>query len=293
MGILVNLKRLFGRPVSGVLPPSGTPEAASAPRSQVGAGGTAFVPSFQPFKPERKNTDWVEKRQQEEWEMFGSTVTRDTYPHMYPHGQVWERFRSQAEVEFATAFDRLGLPWEYEPLKFAMGPKHISYTPDFRVAGLSIPGSERPLYIEVKWFGEDMNLTKYVRFTKWYNCDLLVLAHYDRDLWKRAQRWKVRPRPDVLKPSTHMYYLILRCTHCDCYIDFPRDELPAEDYQPPNQEPQGYESSFRREPCVCKGKPVERIVVEDWFLIQAGAISTQRASDIVHLSLTLQAYARF
>jgi hypothetical protein len=255
----------------------------------VGAGAAGFVPSIQPFKPERKNTDWVEKRQQEEWKACGATLTPDTYRHLggpfhhalFDDGYGWDRFRSEVEVEFATAFDRLGLQWEYEPLKFDMGPRHVSYTPDFKVAGLSIPGSNRPLYIEVKWFGEEMNLTKYVRFTKWYNCDLLVLAHYDRDLWKRAQRWKARPRPDVLKPSMHMYYLILRCKQCDCYIDFACDELPAEDYLPTDQE-YGFDSPIRqREPCVCRpypwwmhdqGKPVERLVVEDWFLIQAGVV---------------------
>ena len=88
-----------------------------------------------------------------------------------------ERFRSREEVEWAQAFDRVGLQWDYEPLKFDLGPDHHSYTPDFKVAGLVNPDSTRALYIEVQWFGEAMDLTKYVRFTEWYNCDLLVLRY--------------------------------------------------------------------------------------------------------------------
>lgn len=299
MGILATLRRLFASPVSRAPLVPGIPRtdvegpgaceqlvAPNAQIPQVGVGATAFVPSFKPFKPERKNTEWVEKKQQEEWEEFGDVLTHSTYRYGYLErdtdgyftGRFKEMFRSEVEGEWAEAFDELGLQWEYEPLKFAMGPKHFSYTPDFKVAGFSIPDSKRPLYIEVKWFGEDMNLSKYVRFTEWYNCDLLVLAHYDRDLWQRAKRWKKRPRPNVLKPEKHRYYLILRCTHCDNYIDFPSEELPAEDYQPPNlvQRWQYDSSVWGRESCVCEGKPIERIVVPDDFLIQAGTIGRGR-----------------
>ena len=231
------------------------PVVPNAQIPQVGVSATAFVPSFKPFKAEKK----LEGR--ERIRSDGS-IDNCNYPYSYYNLDLddtlrCECFRSPVEVEWAEAFDRLGFQWEYEPLKFDMGPKHFSYTPDFKLAGLSIPDSNRPLYIEVKWFGEDMDLTKYVRFTEWYNCDLLVLAHYDRDLWQRAKRWKKRPRPTVLKPEKHRYYLMLRCTHDDSYSYVPCDELPAEDYAPSNL-------------------PIERIVVPDDFLIQAGTIGRGR-----------------
>jgi hypothetical protein len=158
-------------------------------------------------------------------------MTKDTYPHVYGVSrdvdgnltlEFKERFRSITEVEWATAFDRLGLQWEYEPLKFDMGPKHFSYTPDFRVPELATPGSGRTLYIETKWFGETMDLTKYVRFTRWYNCDLLVLAH-DEGIARKKDI-------DVLKPKNKRYFLILKCAQCDSYDWFPCDELPTDDY---------------------------------------------------------------
>lgn len=154
------------------------------------AGTGSFAPSFKPFKPVRKNEMWVERKQQAELDKFGCTLTKDTYPYAYfagrdADGQLTpkcrERFRSKEEMEWASAFDELGLSWEYEPFKFDMGPKHFSYTPDFKVSGLSLPGSNRVLYVETKWFGEEMDATKYVRFTEYYNCDLLVLAC--GDLW--------------------------------------------------------------------------------------------------------------
>jgi hypothetical protein len=186
-----------------------------------------------------------------------------------------------------------------------MGPKHFSYTPDFKVAGLSIPDSNRPLYIEVKWFGEDMDLTKYVRFTEWYNCDLLVLAHYDRHLWERAKRWKKRPRPNVLKPEKGGYFLVLRCPKCNAHDCFPYNEPPTDDYirlverRPPKPYsrrksdyyealetfPFGYRlqadgtfwlTTERDHPSACQEQPIERIVVPDDFLIQAGSVGRGR-----------------
>jgi hypothetical protein len=227
-----------------------------APTSRASFDETAFAPSFRPYKAERNLSNDI-YRFEYGWDADGNSPT---FPYR-------ERFRSPAEVEWAAAFDRLELPWEYEPLKFDMGPELHSYTPDFRVTGLTIPGSNRPLYIEIKWFGEDMDLTKYVLFTKWYNCDLLVLAHYDRELWKRAKRWKKRPRPNVLKPEKQRHYLILKCAQCDAYDYFPCDENTLE---------QRRLCDWRHASCIRQGKFVEQIVVPDDFLIQAGAIRTGR-----------------
>lgn len=209
----------------------GEPLRSAAPIPRVSVDDSAFIPTFRPFKPERKNADWAEKKQQEEWEEFGSVRTRDTYPHGYGLDldkrrsgfPFKEKFRSKAEVEWAAAFDLLGLVWEYEPLKFDMGPKYFSYTPDFRVSGLSVPDSTRDLYIEVKQFpNEEMNLSKYVRFTEWYRCDLVVLAHEGCDALKK--------RGDVLKARDKRYFLVLRCSQCNTYDWFPFTELPSDDY---------------------------------------------------------------
>src|SRR5882724_8875789 len=132
-------------------------------------------------------------------------------------------FDPRGEIEWAAAFDRLGLAWEYEPLKFDMGPKYFSYTPDFRVSGVLGPDSTRDLYIEVKQFpDEETNLSKYARFTEWYRCDLLVLAHEQCDVLKK--------RGDVLKPKNNRYFLILRCSQCNTYDWFPFTELPSDDH---------------------------------------------------------------
>lgn len=160
-----------------------------AERPPLSVPDSCFFPSFAPFKPTRQNSASVERRQQEEYEEFGDWVTSDTFPFRYgvaldANGEITlrprERFRSAEEVKWAETFDALGLDWEYEPLKFDMGPNHFSYTPDFRITDLSVPGSSRSLFIETKWFGEEMLLTKYVRFTEWYECDLLVLAYRKR-----------------------------------------------------------------------------------------------------------------
>jgi len=314
--LLATFRRLFASPVSRASSPSGIPPTdvecpgaceqpvvPSAQIPQVGVRGTAFVPSFKPFKAEKK----LEGR--ERIRSDGS-IDNCNYPHSYYNLDLddtlrSECFRSPVEVEWAEAFDRLGLQWEYEPLKFDMGPKHFSYTPDFKVAGLSIPDSNRPLYIEVKWFGEDMDLTKYVRFTEWYNCDLLVLAHYDRNLWERAKRWRARPRPNVLKPEKERYFLVLKCTQCNAYDWFPYNEFPSDDYirlverrprKPYSRRksdyyealetfPFGYRlepdgtfwlTTERDHPSACQEQPIERIVVPDNFLIQAGTVGRGR-----------------
>ena len=188
-----------------------------------------------------------------------------------------------------------------------MGPKHFSYTPDFRVAGLSIPDSHRPLFIEVKGYpNEDMDLTKYVRFTEWYGCDLLVLAI---------------ERGDVLSPENMRYCVVLRCKRCDDYFWFPCDEWPTDDYirqqidaalpfigraweyprkKPPpalafrlacdgkrlsEQAIQEYRAGAanvwqllaalmpcRSQPTECMDSPVGRTIVSNYFLIQAGEL---------------------
>lgn len=330
----------------GVHPESRSKAVAPiAPTPQGTFYKTPFVCSFEPFRPERKNQNWVEKKQQEEWEEFGHEVTSDTYPHGYglerdADGNLTfrfkEKFRSVTEVEWAKTFDRLGLQWEYEPLKFDMGPEHFSYTPDFRVAGLSIPDSNRALYIETKWFGEAMDLTKYVRFTEWYNCDLLILA---------------QDKGGVLRPEKQRYFLILKCAHCGTYDWFPYNEVPTDDclrlverrpVRPPggytdieerfpfgyrleadgtfwlmtgepspssvanlglseNVHPAAREAAiagladrmpFRHHPSVCQETPLERIIVPNYFLIQAGTIGKGRVvlpdgtSDARHISYT-------
>jgi hypothetical protein len=98
-----------------------------------------------------------------------------------------------------------------------MGPKHFSDTPDFRITGFSIPGSDRPVYIEVKRFPDDVDLTRYARFTEWYNCGLVVLAHQ---------------KGGVLKPRKERYFLVLRCQPCNTYECLACDQPSPEDYRP-------------------------------------------------------------
>lgn len=212
--ILKTLRRLFTsaalrspRTVDVPVASAGVPHqhVESAPAATVPSHyKTPFVRSFEPTKIETP------------------LRSRSIYQHGYGglHLQAGtlqfnNAFRSQVEVGWAKAFDALGLSWEYEPMKFDMGPEHFSYTPDFRVEGLSIAGSDHPLYIEVKWFGEDMYLTKYARFTEWYNCDLLVLAHDEGG---------------VLRPRKGQYFLILKCPDCSTYDWFPCDGTPTNDY---------------------------------------------------------------
>lgn len=261
-----------------------------APIPEASVGGAGFVPSYKPFKPEKKLiVEWEDPAGVTQWRdkyPFGYGIGRDAEGNLT--GRFKEVFRSSEEVKWAEGFDELGLPWEYEPLRFDMGPQHFYYTPDFRVTGLSIPNSNRPLYIEVKWFGEDVDLTKYVRFTKWYDCDLLVLAH-DAGPSKRVRR-----RNSVLKPQKQRHFLVFRCTHCDTYECFPLAEIllverrdfirpegktydchpcngmPPDHYLPPSWE---YSHAATR-PSACQGKPIERMVIPNYFIIQAGTVLT-------------------
>jgi hypothetical protein len=204
--------------------------------------------------PNSGSIDWVwrkpfmpEKMLMYEWRARG----REEHNYPWRHEYDNDLFRSSAEVEWARTFDELGVPWESEPLRFDMGPKHFSYTPDFRLTGLSIPGSNRPLYIEVKRFPDEVDLTKYIRFTAWYNCDLLVLAHQ---------------KGGVLYPRKARYFVVLRCPRCNTYECFACDQGSAEDYRPPHG------------PSVCQACQgiFERMFLPSYFLIQEGTIRTGR-----------------
>jgi hypothetical protein len=261
--LLTALRRLFGTLLSRGTPSPGIPDAGVvvpkpdrnlpaplAPNPQPSPYKTPFVRSFEPLKTEKK------------------LISGGIYPHGYRFDfdalRFKEVFRSPVEVEWAKAFDKLGLPWEYEPLKFDMGPEHVSYTPDFRVTGLSIPDSNRALYIEVKWFGEPMYLTKYVRFTEWYNCDLLILAHNSGG---------------VLRPRKEKYFLVLKCAQCNAYDCFACGERPTASYRPQPAacvtEPPFAASGSGGCPR-CQATRLERIVVPSFFLIQAGTIGKGR-----------------
>jgi hypothetical protein len=216
--------------------------AASIPLSEVmcpppNSGSIEWV-WRKPFKPE--------KMLMYEWGARG----REEHNYPWRYNYYNDLFRSSAEVEWAKTFNQLGLPWESEPLKFDMGPKHFSYTPDFIVTGLSSPGSDRPLYIEVKRFPDEVDLTKYVRFTEWYNCDLLVLAHQ---------------KGGVLKQRKARYFVVFRCPRCNTYECFACDHRTTEDYRP------------RNGPSVCQAcqGTFERVVLPNYFLIQEGTIRTE------------------
>jgi hypothetical protein len=234
------------------------PARSTAPARAASHKQTARVPLSEVMcpPPNSGSIEWVwrkpfkpEKMLLCEWRAKGREERNYPWPHEYNN----DLFRSIAEVEWAKTFNQLGLPWESEPLKFAMGPQHVSYSPDFTITGLSFPGFDRPLYIEVKRFPDDVDLTKYVRFTEWYHCDLLVLAHQ---------------RGGVLKPRKEGYFLVLRCPRCDTYECFACDGPPPEDYQPPHAPP------------VCQAcqSPFARVAVPNYFLIQQGTIATGRVA---------------
>lgn len=250
MGILAEIRRLFTgivshRPSQPSISTAGArsetfdkPVGPVVPAPVVTGSETEFVPSFQPFK--------ARKMPLPEWESKGRST--DNYPWRYEYGN--ELFRSNAEVEWAKTFDQMGLAWVSEPLKFDMGPIHVSYTPDFIVAGL-IPDSNRALYVEIKRFPDAVDLTKYVRFTEWYNCDLLVLAHQ---------------KGGMLKPRKEKHFIIFRCAHCNTYDCFSCNGLITEDHLLP----------FGSPVCqVCQG-PFTRMVVPNYFLIQAGIVGPGR-----------------
>lgn len=72
-------------------------------------------------------------------------------------------FRSILEARWATFFTDRGLEWEYEPFKFPIGDKGLTYTPDFRVEGIGI--------IEVKPYWDALaesidRIEKYIEKTK-------------------------------------------------------------------------------------------------------------------------------
>ena len=212
-----------------------------------------FVPAFDPFKPPKKLTRCVK-------DLDGREHLESNYPYEYG-GEV---FRSSVEARWAKTFQELGLGWEYEPLRFDMGTEerfdangrsrgsYYSYTPDFVVPSLLVPGRDRPLYIEVKQFPDLVDVGKYVAFTDWYDCDLLVLAHRSGGVLHPRQK----------------YFLITRCPRCGFYDCWSCNDRPAEDHVPP--------SGFARDCCsTAQANPawmLERMVVGNYFLIQSGAI---------------------
>lgn len=48
------------------------------------------------------------------------------------------RFRSRLEARWAVFFDRLNIPWEYEPQGYVVGPQQVPYLPDFWLPELSL-----------------------------------------------------------------------------------------------------------------------------------------------------------
>lgn len=47
-------------------------------------------------------------------------------------------FRSTLEARWALYFDNMGFNWQYEPFRFLLGNKQMTYTPDFKVEGIGI-----------------------------------------------------------------------------------------------------------------------------------------------------------
>lgn len=74
-------------------------------------------------------------------------------PCRHKHRVVYRgvSFRSSWEVRAATAFDRLGLSWEYEPQRFHLGTE--TYLPDFYVP-------ETGAYWEIKGWMRDIDIRK-------------------------------------------------------------------------------------------------------------------------------------
>ena len=257
--------------VSADLESSDETFAPIAPARVAKAEKMAPVPSSEAMcpPPNSGSIEWpwrkpfkAEKMLMDEWESKGREMHNYPWRHEYDNDlpSVQRSNGLRPSINLAS-------PWESEPLKFDMGPKHVSYTPDFRVTGLSIPGSDRPLYIEVKRYPDEVDLTKYVRFTEWYNCDLLVLAHQ---------------KGGVLKPRKERYFLVLRCPRCDTYDCFACDQRPTEDYRP----------SYGPSVCqACQGS-FERMVVPNYFLIQEGTIRTGDAVLEAHPTSGLRLHFR-
>lgn len=56
------------------------------------------------------------------------------------------RFRSRLEARWAVFFDRLNIPWEYEPEGYLVGPDQVPYLPDF----LIYPNTPHSFWLEIK-----------------------------------------------------------------------------------------------------------------------------------------------
>lgn len=66
------------------------------------------------------------------------------------------RFRSRLEARWAVFFDQLGIPWEYEPEGYVLGPGDL-YLPDFWL-------SDQRSYFEVKGRADEAECAKVERF---------------------------------------------------------------------------------------------------------------------------------
>jgi hypothetical protein len=115
-----------------------------------------------------------------------------------------------------------------------------------------------------------MPLTKYVKFTEWYSVDLLVLAHNEPD----GKRRKVPSSQELLRPKDENYFIVMRCPRCGAYEWFPSRGFPGEDFHPNTY----WKAALACPPHtgVCTLADMEKTVVPNYFLIQAGTIGTER-----------------
>lgn len=63
------------------------------------------------------------------------------------------RFRSRLEARWAVFFDQAGIPWEYEPQGYLIGPEKKPYLPDFRLPDcgtwIEVKGSSSKLDLDL------------------------------------------------------------------------------------------------------------------------------------------------
>ncbi|TQS30021.1 hypothetical protein [Microbispora sp. KK1-11] len=116
------------------------------------------------------------------------------------------RFRSRLEARWAVFFDTLGIPWEYEPQGYLIGPEdnRRPYLPDFYLPGIGT-------WVEVKGdpMGLDRNLmaaavdpkTGLGRCNPFYETTILILGQI--------------PKPGVA--YTHWLVSRLPFSNCDRY----------------------------------------------------------------------------
>ena len=107
-----------------------------------------------------------------------NTLAPEQAPAITEYGGVI--FRSQLEARWAAWFDRRGIPWEYEPVRFDR------WTPDFR---LVMDGAE--VYAEVKPVDEfPMDVAQRI-LNAGCDADVLILGNEPRHAWRyRDGGWK-------------------------------------------------------------------------------------------------------